>query len=203
MTGQKIQTEEGEKKTRNKEKVVNDQETKQIEGQKEKDEKRLSIKEMAQIQEAVKKEMKQNKKMPELELKRMTTRIFRNIFLAIVVMAYFNFIILGVVNIENNIFITDLKVFSGIILVIAIGVMEYAFRKRSGRHAIHSIEFLVLALITIALIYVNLTWEGKFIPITVRLTHVFSIYYMIKAVVIYRRMKKEYFMESMKAMIRK
>ena len=168
-----------------------------------KNEQKLSLKEMAQIEETVIKEMKANKRMPELELKKMISRIFQNILFAIVVMAYFNFIILGFINIENGVFLTDLKVFSIAVLVISVVMIEIGYKKKSGKIAIHGIETLVLSFLTMGLIYVNLTWANKFIPIAVLLAYIYAIYYVVKATIIYRKMKKRYFVESMKEIIRR
>lgn len=163
----------------------------------------LSLKEMAQIQEEVKKEMKANRKLPEVEISKMSTRIFQNILLAIVIMLYFNFIILGFMNIENSVFLVDLKVFSVGITAISLITIEHAYRKKSGKHAIHGIETLILALLTMALIYINLTWAGKFVPIAMLMAYLFAIYYVIKSTIVYRKMKKQYFVQSMKEMIKK
>ncbi|MCI9177098.1 MAG: hypothetical protein HFJ28_00550 [Clostridia bacterium] len=200
-TGQdKPLKEQKNKESKVKQEVVDNQE--EIEEPR-KAKKDLSIKEMAEIEKAVKKEMKANRKMPEQQLEKMATRIFKNMLLAIIVMIYLNFIILGFLNIENDIFITDLKVFSIAILIIGVGIIEFAYRKKSGRAAIHGIEFVFLALATLGLLYVNLTWVDKFIPIAVLATYAFSIYYLIKDAVVYRKMKKKYFVESMKEMIRR
>lgn len=168
-----------------------------------KNEQKLSLKEMAQIEETVIKEMKANKKMPEVELKKMISRIFQNILLAIIVMAYFNFMILGFINIEHSVFLTDLKVFSIAVLVIAVGMIEVAYKKKNGKIAVHGIEILLLSFLTMGLIYINLTWANKFIPIAVLLAYVYAIYYVVKATIIYRKMKKRYFVESMKEIIRR
>ncbi len=168
-----------------------------------KNEQKLSLKEMAQIEETVIQEMKANKKMPELELKKMIGRIFQNILLAIIVMTYSNFIILGFMNIENSVFLTDLKVFSIAVLVIAVVMIEIAYKKKSGKIAVHGLEILVLSFLTMGLNYINLTWANKFIPITVLLAYVYAIYYVVKAAIIYCKMKKRYFVESMKEIIRR
>ena len=118
-------------------------------------------------------------------------------------MIYFNFIILGFLNIENSVFVVDLKVFSVTILVFSLGILEYAYKKKSGMHAIHGIEFLMLSLVTLSLIYVNLVWTNKFIPITILISYIFAIYYIAKSMRIYSKMKKQYFVETMKEIIRK
>lgn len=59
----------------------------------------------------------------------MNVEVFKNIAIAIVMVVFLNFIILGFINIENSVFLVDLKVFAVSILAIAIGVFEYAYKK--------------------------------------------------------------------------
>lgn len=166
-------------------------------------EQQLQEQKSAEIQEKVAKEIKANKKVPSAELGKINMRVFQNILLAVVIMFYLNFTILGFFNIENAVFITDLKVFSIALLAVSIGIFEYAYKKDSGRHAIHGIEILILAFVTIALIYVNLMWADKFIYIVAIITYVFAIYYVAKSIIVYQRMKKEYFVGEMKEIIKK
>ena len=118
-------------------------------------------------------------------------------------MIYFNFIVLGFINIESNIFLTDIKVFSMAMLIIAIGIFEVAYKKESGRYAIHGIEILILAFITMALLYINLMWSDKFVPIAVFFSYAFGIYYIAKSIIIYHKVKKEYSASSIKEMLKK
>ena len=106
-------------------------------------------------------------------------------------------------NIENNVFLTDLKVFSMLILGIAIAIFEYAYKKDSGIHAIYGIEILVLALVTIGFIYLDIMYKNKFIPITTTIAYIYSIYYTAKAIILYKRNKKRYFLNNMKEIIKK
>lgn len=156
-----------------------------------------------EIQEAVGKEIKESKKIPSEELKKMYKPVFQNVCIAIVIMLYLNFLILGFININNDTFITDLKVFSLTLLALAIGIFEYAYKKDSGKYAIYGIETLLLSLVTIASIYVNLMWNNKFVYIIALLAYVFSIYYVAKSIVIYNKMKKQYFLDEMKKIIKK
>ena len=177
-------------------------------GKKEKKEKvgnkltKVSNQQVQQIEE-VEKEIKSNKKLPEEQQNQIHTRVFQNIFLAVIIILYLNFIILGFWNIENSVFVVDLKVFSMSILVIAIGVIEYAYKKDSGRHAIHGIETLVLALATMSFIYLNMMWQEKFVPVVVIVALVFAIYYVAKTIIIYHKMKKQFSIENIKEIIKK
>lgn len=168
-----------------------------------KTETQLQEKTTKEIEEVVAKEIKANKKLPSAELGKINSRVFQNICLAVVVMFYLNFVILGFINIENSVFITDLKVFSMAILIISIGIFEYAYKKDSGRHTIHGIEILMLSFITMLLVYIDIMWTNKFIYIVAFVTYIFAIYYVAKSIIIYKRMKKEYFLGEMKEMIKK
>ena len=153
--------------------------------------------------EEIEKEIKSNRKLPEEQQNQIHTRVFQNIFLAVIIILYLNFIILGFWNIENSVFVVDLKVFSMSILVIAIGVIEYAYKKDSGRHAIHGIETLVLAIATMGFIYLNMMWQEKFIPVVVIVALAFAIYYVAKTIIIYKKMKKQFSLENIKEIIKK
>lgn len=165
--------------------------------------KQLKTRETSEIEEAVAKEIKSNKKLPIEELNKINGKIFSNICLAIVIMIYLNFVILGFMNIESSIYITDLKVFSITLLFISIVIFEYAYKKDSGRYAVHGIEILTLAFITMAFIYINLILSDKFVYIVVLTLYVFAIYYVAKSIVIYNKMKKRYFINAMKEIIKK
>ena len=164
---------------------------------------RLQRRREREITEAVGKEIKKNKKVADVELGKIHTRVFQNICLAVAMMLYLNFVVLGFVNIENPVFVTDLKVFSIALLVIAVGVFEYAYKKDSGRHALHGIEILMLAFSTMAFIYVNLMWPRKFVYIVALITFLFAIYYVAKAIIVYKKMKKQYFINEMKKVIKR
>ena len=164
---------------------------------------RLQKRRRAEIEEAVGKEIKKNKKVSNAELGKIHSRVFQNVCLAVVIMIYFNFVALGFVNIENSVLVTDLKVFSIALLVISVGIFEYAYKKDSGRHAAHGVEILLLAFTTMALIYVNLMWQKKFVYVVALITFVFAIYYVAKSIIVYKKMKKQYFINEMKEIIKK
>lgn len=164
---------------------------------------RLQKRKSAEIEEAVGKEIKKNKKVSNAELGKIHSRVFQNICIAVVIMIYFNFVALGFVNIENSVLVTDLKVFSIALLVISVGIFEYAYKKDSGRHAVHGVEILLLAFMTMALIYVNLMWQSKFVYIVALSAFVFAIYYVAKSIIVYKKMKKQYFINEMKEIIKK
>lgn len=154
------------------------------------------------VQKVIEKEAK-SKKISKEDLNKINKRVFQNVILAIIVMFYLNFIILGFINIKNNVFLVDLKVFSMSILAIAIGVLEYAYKKDSGIYAIYGIEVLVLSLVTIGFIYLDIMYKNKFIPIAMLVAYIFSIYYIAKSIIIYIKLKKQYSINNLKEIIKK
>lgn len=155
--------------------------------------KKETVKKEKKIDEKkIEQEIEKNKKLPAEEMKRIYQRIFQNVLIAIAIVAYFIFINLGFVHIENHIFMTDLKVFSIAILGVAIVVFEHAYKKDSGIITIWGIESLIVAIITLTLIYIAMMFHDKFMVITNLIGILFGLYYGIKSTIIYIKMKKEY-----------
>lgn len=184
---------------KNKEKIKEEIVEKPIEENKKSIEK-IDIK---KIQETLKKEITAKKVIPKEEQDKMNVEVFKNIAIAIVMVVFLNFIILGFINIENSVFLVDLKVFAVSILAIAIGVFEYAYKKDSGKIAIYGIETLILAFAMLAFIYLDIMCHSNFVIITVLITYTIAIYYTVKSIIIYQKMKKQYYINSMKEIIKK
>ena len=159
--------------------------------------------EMQEIEKAVKQELKAKKTIPIEEQKKMNGEVFKNIVIAIGAVIFLNFIILGFINIKPEVFIVDLKVFAVSLLVVTIAIFEYAYKKDSGKIAIYGIETLVLALCMLGFIYLDIMLNSKFVIIAILTTYVIAIYYTVKSTVIYQKMKKQYFIDSMKEIIKK
>ena len=171
--------------------------------QSKKNENELQTQENINIVETVGKTLKENKKIPKDQQNKINSIIFKDICIANIIMFYFIFIILGFLNIENNIFIIDLKVFSLSLLLLGIGIIECAYKKDNGKYAICGIEILILAIVTIFSIYINFEWKGEFVYIITTISYAFAIYYVIKAIIKYLKMRKEYFIDKMKKIIKK
>ncbi len=155
-----------------------------------------------EIQEEVEKELKNNKKLPKEEQYKLNSIVFQNLCTIIVIMIYFIFLILGFINIEIPVLITDFKVFSLTILALAIIFFEIAYKKDSGKYCITGIEMLVLSLVTVALMYITIMYPAKYIYITSAVSFVFAIYYVGKAIVLYCKTKKNYSIDSMNKIIK-
>lgn len=153
---------------------------------------------MQEMQKVLKQEIKSKKTVTEEQQKKMNGEVFKNIIIAIAIVLFLNCIILGFMNIESSIFIVDLKVFALSLLAVAIGIFEFAYKKDSGKAAIYGIEILFLALCMLAFIYIDIMLNSKFVIIAVLLTYAIAIYYTAKSIIVYKKMKKQYLIDSIK-----
>lgn len=158
--------------------------------------------EKLEIQEEVERELKNNKKLPKEEQYKLNSIVFQNLCTIIAIMIYFIFLILGFINIEIPVLITDFKVFSLTILALAIIFFEIAYKKDSGKYCITGIEMLVLSLVTVALMYMTIMYPAKYIYIISTVSFTFAIYYVGKAIVLYCKTKKNYSIDSMNKIIK-
>lgn len=153
--------------------------------------------------EEIKSTLNKKNKIPKEKLEEIYGLIFKNIAIAAVIMVYFIFLNLGQMNIKTDIYQTDLKVFSITSLLISIVLFEKAYKKDSGEIAIYGIETLILAIITLTLIYINLMFSSRYVFIVNSISCIFAIYYLIKSVVIYIKKRKKCYIDDMKEIINK
>ena len=152
--------------------------------------------------EEIKSTMKNKNKIPKEELKKINKSVRHNIFVAFGVILYFIFLILGFINIKNDIYITDLKVFGMCSLFLGISLIEKAYNKEMGKFAVYGVEMIFIAVVTMALIYVNLIVSSKYIFILALISCIFAIYYIIKSIILYIKLRKKYFVNNMKEIIK-
>ena len=124
--------------------------------------------------------------------KKVNQNVFENIFIAVAVMLYFIIINFTYYRIEENILSVILKVVSIVILLLAIIIFEVAYKKDSGKLAIHGIEVLVLAAHALSIIYVVELEKLEFTTYILISSYAFSIYYILKAVIIHTIEAKKY-----------
>ena len=158
---------------------------------------------MQLMENEVGKDLKSKSKLPKTEEKKLSSVVFENLCVAIAIMVYLVFMILGFMNIKEEVYNVDLKVFSFIILVIAILLFERAYKKDSGKLCAFGIDTLFLAIATMGLLYVNIEIQNIFLPIAASISMLFAIYYVAKSIYLYSKMKKKYFVDNMKDIIQK
>lgn len=153
------------------------------------------MKEEKQINENIEKlekEIKIKTELPKDVEEKINKKVFENLIISIIVMIFLYFIGLGALNIETNIFLTDLRVFSVAFIVFTIMLFEYSYRKENGNICIHGIECFVLAIFTLLSIYLYAIYFKKFHMIVASVSLISAIYYVGKSIIIYRKMQKQY-----------
>jgi len=140
----------------------------------------------------IKEELENKNKLPDNTKKNRNRKIQINILVAITVMLYFYLLNLGFMNIEQYSFLTDLKVFSIVILCGTIILFELAYKRDDGRYCIFGIESLFLAIMTLFFTYAVVFLSDKFKMIVVVCSLIFAIYYTAKSIIIYAKTKREF-----------
>lgn len=188
------ETQTEEKITISEENTIQEQDKKETVIEQKKDEtKDLVVKgTLNEIQlEKIEKEIKKQTTISEEKKKKINAKVFQNIIIAIIVVLYFIFLNLGFKNLKPQTFLKDLQVFSIITIGITIILFEKAYQKDSGEITIYGIEALVLSICTLMTIYLGANYTSKFTYILNAISMLFAIYYVAKAIVIYRKMMKK------------
>ena len=124
--------------------------------------------------------------------KKANKKIFRNIIIAIVILAFCILKILGYMNIREDTFVVDLKVFSISILIFSIILFERSYKKIDLTLFTHGLEALFVAIVTLCEVYIYQLFIDKFVMVIAIESLLISVYYIIKCVRIYSKTKKEY-----------
>lgn len=131
-------------------------------------------------------------KVPKEQREKIYNKIFKEFGIAILIFIYFFFLNLGYIRIESNLFKNDLYTFAGILVISSILLFESAYRKDNGEIALHGVELLVLATITLFMPYIYFYRGSKFKFLYSTLPIYISIYYLIKGFIIYKIEVKKY-----------
>lgn len=131
-------------------------------------------------------------KLPKEQKEKIYAKLVKEFWMAIAIFIYFIFVNVSYGKLEDNMYINCLKACAGILICSTIVMFEIAYRKDSGVIALHSVEILVLAILTLFMPYIYF-YRG----LALRFLYSFSsmyiaIYYAIKALIIYQIEVKKY-----------
>ena len=147
------------------------------------------------IVKKIEEEIKQKTRLPENIKEKIKKEIFVNIIIAIGLVIYFTFLILGSVGTIKNVRSTDFNIFSIIMLSIAIYLFEVSYKKDSGKLAMFGIEALVTAIFTLFLPYIIFELDKTHKIYYLIIGGYIGLYYIIKCIYLSLRMKKKYMTE--------
>lgn len=123
---------------------------------------------------------------------KIANKIWKNIIIAVVLMIYFITINICYKNIERETVLIGLKVASILIMAISIITFEIAYKKDSGVIGITAIEILVIASHTLSIAHVVEASALDFRTYILTSSYIFSIYYVLKSIIIYTNEKRKY-----------
>ena len=138
----------------------------------------------------VKNEIKNLKKLPSAKMKSIYSKIFKNSIFAIIFLLFFCVIVWDYTTLRPESFSTDIKALSIISILTTIILFEIAYKKDSGKLTVRGIEFLLLSISNVLLIYVYNFYRENFVIIALLFGGAFVIYYLIKSFVVYKKDRK-------------
>ena len=127
--------------------------------------------------------------------KKTSTRIFRNLIIAVAIMAYFCGMALAYDSIKADGIVNVVKITTGIILAIALILMEIAFKKENKKVFAHSLEMLALAVHSLTTIHVVKINNFDFKQYILFSSILIAIYYVLKTIIINTKARKQYLNE--------
>ena len=132
----------------------------------------------------IEEEINEKRKMPKEVKESLRKEIFTNIIICACLVAYFLFLFLGSVDKTKAVRVIDLKIFSIIYLATSIILFEIAYKKDSGKIAIHGVEILLVAIMTLFLPYIIFELDSKYQKIYYFVGEYIAVYYVIKCIFI-------------------
>lgn len=124
--------------------------------------------------------------------KKISFNVYKNIAIAVVIMTYFIGINSMYYKFEKNNLLLILKVFSILILLLGIIILEIAYRKDNGKLGFNAIEVIVLAGHTLSIAHIVELQKFKFANYILTSSYIFSLYYLFKAIFTYTKEKRDY-----------
>lgn len=118
--------------------------------------------------------------------------IITNIIITFIVIIYF--LIINCINLKfsKNILEIYLKVFSQIVLIIGIVIIEYAFKKDNGMVAFAGIETIILAFFTLTISHFVMVLKMNFVTYMFISGFFVCIYYIMKSIILYTDGRRRY-----------
>lgn len=146
------------------------------------------------VTDLIQKEDKQvnNKKIPKEISQEILKKIFKNLLKAIGIMFYFIILNLAYSTMKQERLAGDIKVFAGTFLIVGMLFLEKAYKKEKGSIAITGMEFLFLSLHSLSIMHVIALFKYDFRFYLLTSSYLFSIYYVLKAIILYTKERKDY-----------
>lgn len=158
---------------------------------KEKEENKIKKQEIQEKYEQVKKYVRKINIMTDVSEK-ILNKIFWNVIKAVAIIVYFMILNIAYTKMEEARILEDTKIFAGVFLIAGLIELERAYKKDNGKIAVTALELIVLSLFTLSIIHMATLFNYDFRLYVVTFSYLFAIYYILKAILVYTKEKKEY-----------
>lgn len=137
-------------------------------------------------------EIEEKRKLPKKIKDNISTNIFQDLIVAIIIMLYFCVINFSYYHFENNVFEENMKYFAFAIIILTVITFEISYRKSSIKLLIIGLELFSCGVLSLYIPYVFLHSNSAF-RISIMILPVFLIiYYALKSFIIFKGKQLEY-----------
>ena len=137
-------------------------------------------------------EIEEKRKLPKKIKDNISTNIFQDLLVAIIIMLYFCIINFSYYNFENTIFEENMKYFALGIIVLTVIIFEISYRKSSVKLLIIGLELFSCAILSLYIPYIFLHSTSAIRISVMILPSFLLVYYAIKSFIIFKRKQLEY-----------
>lgn len=137
-------------------------------------------------------EIEEKRKLPKKIKDNISTNIFQDLLVAIIIMSYFCIINFLYYNVENNIFEEYMKYFALAIIIFTVITFEISYRKNSIKLLIIGLELFASAILSLYIPYIFLHSTSALRISIMILPSFLVIYYAIKSFIIFKSEQFQY-----------
>ncbi len=141
-------------------------------------------------------ELKQRKKIPKDYKRKIRKQIILNIVTILAIVLFLCSINIMSLYLETQIYLNYLRITSIVVAIISIVYFELGYRKDNEKLFLYGVEILILAVVTLFSIYLYYMFFEQYNTILIYITISFTIYYIVKILILKARMKKQYYKDQ-------
>ena len=119
-------------------------------------------------------------------------KVFRCLIEAIIIISYFMVLNIAYNKMNHNRLMEDIKIFSGIFLLLGILFIERGYKKDNFEISLYGIESLGISFHSLSILHVINMYKFEFQYYLLASSYIFALYFVLKAVIIYTKGKKDY-----------
>lgn len=139
-----------------------------------------------------KKEKSTPKGLPKEISQTILKKIAKNVITAVCLIAYFMILNMAYFSMKQERLVEDIKVFAGAFLLVGVIILEKAYKEDKGDIALTGIELLVIAFHSLSIMHITAMFKLEFQYYMIISSGIFSIYYVLKSLILYTKEKKAY-----------